>query len=227
MNRVHLPNGIRAEMYAGKPRYPSDAMVDLHLRLYAPDGQVLTGRRDLEIMLVDPVLASKHEPFKSSYQEDSDHPGVYMTRVKVPADWTKVTALLPLSETGNPNAPGQVVLAQTMVDHAAPVSIGTPILARWHADELQISLPVMSTKAGLASVRATLSDGEAVSLDELKGSAQIKAGGSEILLHSTAIHASDPQARVLYLQDLTLYFDGVWSDLAVDPVPLGVPEPPT
>jgi hypothetical protein len=221
-DEVTLPNGTRAVMFAGKASYPALSPVDVHLQLFNRDGMPLSGRRDLELLALDPSTESHGTgAIKLGLAERYDDPGNYDAIVAAPRTWSRVTLLLDVSENGGGNTPGATKLVQVMVDHSAAVSIDRVHDAVLSARGVDFVVGVSADRAETISLRAELRDGEGRTFGQAAQTSRVEAGANKVVLHYAQPSAGNPSANhAFYLMDLTLFVGDRAVDLRADPLPV-------
>jgi hypothetical protein len=222
VQRVTLPNGLKARMFAGQPSYPSSDWIDLHLELESTTGAPTEGRADLEVLVVDPHEDPKHQAFKAGFVQDPDHPGIYKSLLRVPPDWKRATALVTVSEQPNRDAPGQTELLQVHVDHAAKAALRGHPAGKWTDGKFELRVRVEASAEGFGEIRADVTDGLGHALGEVRGSQALSIGSNSIAFEAPLV-AGDHTQHTLYLTNLALYVDGEWSDLEANPLMIDLP----
>jgi hypothetical protein len=217
-----LKNGIEAKMFVGKSSYPASAPVDVHLELFTPEGEPVTGRADLSFDAFDSFHTDQNT-IRLNFAERPDNPGVYDAVIAAPESWKRVTVLSTINERGTASDPGEGTLIQLQVDHSAPASLANVVGAKLSQSGTEVVVALESDRPGRAAVRAELRDGEGQSFGDAFGVAEVGKGPGKVALVFPTLRTSHASAsHAFYLADLTLFIDEAPADFRKDPVPISL-----
>jgi hypothetical protein len=216
--RVRLANGTQAVLSASRAVYPAMAAVELTLELSSASGAPLSGRLDLETTIRD--ASGRSPPLVRAFAEQPEHPGRYQLIEPIPPDWPLVSVVLPFRERPDRADPGDTRVLQLQIEHDRPAALDGQVVGRFGQTSLEVLVPVASLRTGRGGVRAVLVNGEGQTLGEASVTGDLSDGRTALSLLYELPPPPRPQA--LYLQDLTLFVDGVSSDFRPAPIPVSV-----